>query len=73
MLEITSFTVGDSALVYHGLNRYWIFDHGKNGFELFVDVMSEGLEEIIDNKSFACGSLSSAIATVEAMERGEEV
>lgn len=73
MLEITSFTAGDSALVYHGANRYWIFDHGRNGFELFIDVMSEDLEEIIDNKSFNCSTLSSAIATIEAMENGEEV
>ena len=68
MLEITSFTVGDSALVYHGANRYWIFDHGDNGYKIFVDVMSDDLEEIIDYRSFCVSSLSSAFAIIEEME-----
>lgn len=72
MLDITSFTVGEAALVYHGSNRYWIFDAGKH-YELVVDVMDDLCERQIDERRFCCSSVSSAIAIVEAMERGEEV
>lgn len=78
MLDISSFVSnldGETSLVYHGGNRYTITHapRGFAGYELFVDVMSEDLEEIIDNKSLACGSLSIAISTIEVLERGEEV
>lgn len=72
MLDIRSFTTGEAALVYHGANRYWIFDAG-NHYELVVDVMDEYCERQIDERRFECSTVSVAIATVEAMESGEEV
>ena len=60
MLYITSFTVGDQALIYHGA-------------KLVVDVMDDDCERQIDERRFVCAEVSDAMKIIEAMEAGEEV
>lgn len=65
MLQIKNLhSSSDDCIFYQGKNNYYIY-HSKNGFCLVVD----GGEE----KKYACNSLSSAIACVEALENGEEI
>ena len=67
MLDITSFVVVDNMLVYHGANRYHIFDRG-NYYRVIVEIMDKDQETVINEERFSCSSLSSAIAQIEEME-----
>lgn len=72
MLNINSFMVGAESLIYHGANRYWVFETGKH-YEVVVDVMDDCCDKQIDERRFECSSVSSAVAIIEAMENGEDV
>lgn len=78
MLDISAFVSnlnGEISLVYHGGNRYTITEapRGFDGYELAVDILDDDFEDIIETRTYAASSVSSAIATIEAIERGEEV
>ncbi len=64
MLQIKNLHSSDDCIFYKGKNAYYIY-HSKDGFCLVVDDSEE--------KKYACNSLSSAIACIEALENGEEI
>lgn len=76
MLDIKSFVVSEcnvyKCLKYYGSKHYYIFDGGKSFTLIAVETYGDGWEKE-ESKQYTCGSLSSAIASIEAMERGEEV
>lgn len=65
------FEVIDSDLVYTGMNQYFIH---KDGADYVVDVTTlDEYGETHEGPRYISGSLSSAIAIIEALENGEEV
>lgn len=72
MIDLDMMVMSESALVYHGANKYFISQQGDS-YAVDVELMDEYLEKIIGNLHFACSTLSAAIATVESIENGEEV
>lgn len=76
MLDIRSFVVSESkaykCLKYYGSKHYYIYDSGKS-FTLVVVELYNDCEEKEDATKYVCSSLSSAIATIEIMEKGGEI
>ena len=78
MLDFTAFQVAESkvykVLKYFGENHYYIFTYpDKDSYYLCVVKLDSQMEEIDTQDNYVCSSLSSAIATIEALEKGEEV
>lgn len=67
MIDLDMMVMSESALVYHGANKY-IISQQSGTYAVDVELMDEYLENIIGNLHFVCSTLSSAIATVESIE-----
>ena len=76
MLDIRSFVVSESkaykCLRYYGKKHYYIYDSG-NCYTLVVAEILSNEEEKEEAEKYACSSLSSAIASIEALEKGETI
>lgn len=76
MLDIRSFVVSESkaykCLRYYGSKHYYIYDSG-NYYTLVVAEILSNREEKEEAEKYACSSLSSAIASIEALEKGETI
>ena len=79
MLDLSAFQVAESkvykVLKYFGENHYYIFAYpDKDSYYLCVAKLDSRMEEFdIKQDDYVCSSLSSAIAIIEALEKGEEV
>ena len=70
-MNLDFFDVIDSDLVYTGMNQYIIH---KEGVDYVVDVTTlDEYGEAQEGSRYISGSLSSAIAIIEALENGEDV
>ena len=70
-MNLDFFDVIDSDLVYTGMNQYIIH---KDGVDYTVDVTTlDEYGEAQEGPRYISGSLSSAIAIIEALENGEDV
>lgn len=58
---------GDAAMQYHGDKAEYIIQRQIGYFSLIVN-KPDGSSEV-----YGCGSLSNAIASIEALENGEEI
>lgn len=76
MLDIRSFVVSESkaykCLRYYGSKHYYIYE-SKNCYTLVVAEILRNGEEKEEAEKYACNSLSSAIACIEALENGKEI
>ena len=72
MIDLSCFTSCIEGLRYFGANDYLITDAGKY-YAVHVAFMDDAQENVTREESYAASSLSTAIATIEALERGEEV
>lgn len=76
MLHLSDFIISARGLHYCGKGIYHItesWSHGQFiGYTVNVEHLGED-GEFIPGESFATSTLSAAIATVEALENGEEV
>lgn len=76
MLHLSDFIADARGLHYCGEGIYHItesWSHGQFiGYTINVERLGED-GEIIPSESFAASTLSTAIATVESLETGEEV
>lgn len=76
MLDIRSFVVSESkaykCLMYYGSKHYYIYDSGNYYTLVVAEILSNG-EEKEEAEKYACSSLSSAIASIEALEKGETI
>ena len=76
MLDIRSFVVSESkaykCLRYYGSKHYYIFDSGNYYTLVVAEILSNG-EEKKEAEKYNCSSLSSAIASIEALEKGETI
>ena len=76
MLDIRSFVVSESkaykCLRYYGSKHYYIYDSGNYYTLVVAEILSNG-EEKEETEKYACSSLSSAIASIEALEKGETI
>jgi len=78
MLDLSAFEGVESkvykCLKYFGENHYHIFKYpDKDSYYLCVAKLDNQSEELDIKDDYVCSSLSSAIATIEALENGEEV
>ena len=76
MLDIRSFVVSESkaykCLRYYGSKHYYIYDSGNYYTLVVAEILSNG-EEKEEAEKYVCSSLSSAIASIEALEKGETI
>lgn len=77
MLDLRSFVVSEckayKCMKYFGENHYYIYDSGKTFTLVVVELYNDGTEKEEKVTKYSCGSLSSAIASIEALENGEEI
>lgn len=75
MLDITRFDVIGDVLFYEGERHYSISqDPDEIGYVLYVETLNEGNGDFdISGESYACRSVAVAIASIEALENGEEI
>ena len=72
MLNIGDFHVIDGCvLFYESANHYYISEGDYNDFCLVVERLDENGD--IVSASYGCTSISVAIASIEALENGEEI
>ena len=71
MLELNQFTVTVEGMQYFGANHYTITDEGGY-FAVHVETLDDN-GNAVPAGSYAASTLSTAIATIEALERGEEI
>ena len=70
-MYIESFEAIDGALVYIGMNQYFIH---RDGADFVVDVETlDEYGEAQEGPRYMFSSLSTAIAQIEAIENGEEM
>lgn len=74
MLNIANFSKPcEDILFYEGENHYSIMKDDC-GYTLLVErLVYEGEDTIVETDSYGCGSISVAIASIEALENGEEI
>ena len=73
MLNIGKFKVCGTILFYEGVEHHYLVykSDGYDGYSLDVESLDD--EGNIHTERYACGSISSAIASIEALENGEEI
>ena len=72
MLNIGDFQVIDGCvLFYEGEKHYYVSEGDYNDFCLVVHSLDENCNLV--SASYGCSSLSVAIASIEALENGEEI
>ena len=72
MLDLSCFDSDVNGLHYYGADHYHItLENGA--YAIAIDRMDENGDAIMGQEKHICSTLSSAIATIEAMENGEEV
>lgn len=73
MLNIGKFEITDTILFYEGAEHHYLVykSEGYDGYSLDVETLDD--EGDIHTERYACGSVSSAIASIEALENGEEI
>ena len=73
MLTLDFFRCEDGCLYYEKGDHYCISEaEDGNYYVLTHQRLSDDLNDIIEN-DYACSSLSVAIASIEALENGEEI
>ena len=74
MLHLEAFRAEDGRLYYElGQTHYTIADADDgNYYVLTVERLTDDLDDIITNE-YACSTLSVAVASIEALENGEEI
>lgn len=72
MLDLGMMFQENEELNYLGNNEYQVISK-KTHYVLYVHFMTEDKEETGETARYVCSSLSSAIASIEALEAGEEI
>lgn len=67
-------TIKQDVLFYAGINHHYgiWYDQEFRCYELIVETLDEN-GEYTDEKKYGCSQLSTAIASIEALENGEEI
>lgn len=67
MLNLEQFTCRDGRLSYEGETHHYYISHCNCYYSLAILTLNG------DFNRYYCGSLTTAIASIEAVERGEEI
>ena len=70
MLDLSMFDVLGSVLFYESERHYFI-SKDDCGYVLRIETLDDNFD--ISVESYACSSLSVAVASIEALENGEEI